>query len=60
MLQQSKSMWGRSRNSTLPVKQLTSIVDGLKRVYFSKVHWGYYDLRPTGFKRPPGFEASKV
>lgn len=30
-------MWGRSRSNTLPVKQLTSIVDGLKRVYFSKV-----------------------
>ena len=37
MLQQSRSMWGRGRQGPLPTKQLTSIVDGLKQVYFSKV-----------------------
>ena len=37
MLQESKSMWGRSRKAAVPVKQLTSVIDGLKEVYFNKV-----------------------
>ena len=41
VLQQSKSMWGRSRKAVVPAKQLTSVIDGLKEVYFNKV-------RPVG------------
>jgi len=40
-LQESKSMWGRSRKTVVPAKQLTSVIDGLKEVYFNKV-------RPAG------------
>jgi len=41
VLQESKSMWGRNRKAVVPAKQLTSVIDGLKEVYFNKV-------RPTG------------
>ena len=37
MLQESKSMWGRGKKTVVPAKQLTSVIDGLKEVYFSKV-----------------------
>ena len=37
VLQESKSMWGRSRKAAVPAKQLTSVIDGLKEVYFNKV-----------------------
>ena len=37
VLQESKSMWGRGRKAVVPAKQLTSVIDGLKEVYFNKV-----------------------
>ncbi len=30
-------MWGRGKKTVVPAKQLTSVIDGLKEVYFSKV-----------------------
>ena len=50
MLQESKSMWGRSRKAAVPAKQLTSVIDGLKEVYFSKV-------RATGITRTTACES---
>ena len=41
-------MWGRGKKTVVPAKQLTSVIDGLKEVYFSKVR----PTRTTASNRP--------